>query len=165
MKFWRSDGWRVLAKLWWLMLLAPPPPHGGVIAYGKCLACSKGSSVCGTVVLEDGTPLAGGFIGFQSEGPAAESVNARGSVGEDGTFVLSTFGEEDGVVAGKHRVLVRGQRQKFNNGQEKWDVIPEPVIHPRFRNYETSGLEFTVAEGDNEFTVEVERPATTQSNR
>ena len=132
------------------------PPTWGVVAYGKCLVCSKGSSVCGSVVLEDGTPLAGGFIGFQSEGPAAESVNARGSVGEDGTFVLSTFGEEDGVVAGKHRVLVRGQRQKFNNEQEKWDVIPEPVIHPRFRNYETSGLELT---------VEVERPATTQSNR
>ena len=115
-------------------------------------------------MLENGTPLAGGFIGFQSEGPAAESVNARGaesvnargSVGEDGTFVLSTFGEENRVVAGKHRVLVRGQRQKFNNGQEKWDVIPEPVIHPRFRNYETSGLELT---------VEVERPATADKCR
>jgi len=92
-------------------------------------------------------------------------INARGAVGSDGTFVLSTFGDGDGAVVGKHRVLVRAQRQKFDDIEGNWDFIPEPVIHPRFESYENSGLEFTVAEGDNEFRVVVQRPPAARNDR
>ena len=121
--------------------------------------------VRGKVVFDDGAPLDEGFIGFESTPASGLPINARGAVGSDGTFMLSTFGDGDGAVVGKHRVLVRAQRQKFDDFEGNWEFIPEPVIHPRFESYETSGLEFTVAEGDNEFTVVVQRPPTARNDR
>lgn len=40
-----------------------------------------------------------------------------------------------------------------------------PIINPRFERYETSGLEYTVEEGNNEFEVVVQRPAKTIGRR
>lgn len=138
----------------------------GLIATGVC-GCGPGHPktypVSGKVVFDDGAPLNGGFIGFESTPAEGPPVNARGLVGDDGTFALSTFAQGDGAVAGKHRALVRAQRQEFDNIEGKWDLIPEPVIDPRFERYETSKLEFTVTEGNNEFTVVVQRPAAAQN--
>jgi len=115
--------------------------------------------VRGKVVFEDGAPLEGGFIGFESTPIDGTRINARGRVAEDGTFVLFTFAEGDGAVAGKHRVLVRADRKGSDITQDEGVLVPPPpVIHPRFERYETSGLEFTVTEGRNDFTVVVQRP-------
>lgn len=116
--------------------------------------------VTGRVQFADGKPLnTGGIILFQSlpNGEQA-SYDARGSIAEDGTFQLSTFEEGDGAVAGKHRVLVRAQRD--SDDYVKRGITPRPVIDPRFERFETSGLEFTVKDGTNDLTVVVERPGT-----
>ena len=140
----------------------------GLMAPGVC-GCGPGHPktypVRGKVVFDDGAPLDGGFIEFESTPADGLPFNARGLVGHDGTFVLSTFAEEDGAVLGKHRVLVRAQRQEYDDMEGKWDLIPEPVIDPRFGRYETSGLEFTVTEGKNEFAVVVQRPPPAQDRR
>lgn len=120
--------------------------------------------VSGQIVFADGAPLAtGGIILVKSIAAEGQSVfNARGTIAADGTFRLSTFEEGDGAVAGKHQVLVRAKRDA--DDYLKWGVVPRPVIDPRFEHYETSGLEFTVAEGENDFTIDVE-PPTGQSVR
>ena len=120
--------------------------------------------VSGKVVFADGTPLrTGGIILFKPMATEGQPVfDARGTLTADGTFQLSTFEKEDGAVAGKHQVLVRAKRDA--DDYLKWGVVPRPVIDPRFEHYETSGLEFTVAEGENDFTIDVE-PPTGQSVR
>ena len=137
----------------------------GLIAAGVC-GCGTGHPktypVSGKVVFDDGAPLtSGGFIGFESTPAEGLPVNARGVIGDDGTFVLSTFGEGDGAVAGKHRALVRAHRKRPEGDQFREDRIPPPVIDRRFERYATSGLEFTVEEGRNESTVVVQRPGST----
>jgi hypothetical protein len=79
----------------------------------SCIGCGNQSSyevatVRGTVTL-DGKPLTGGKVMFA---PIAEGQNAKagkpgfGALGPDGSFVISTYGVEDGAVIGKHWVSV-----------------------------------------------------------
>jgi hypothetical protein len=52
-----------------------------------------------------GKPLAMGMISFVPDGYGRE---ARGDIQSDGSFVLTTYKEGDGVVAGEHRVTITG---------------------------------------------------------
>jgi hypothetical protein len=84
-----------------------------IIAALSCSGCGKQSSydvaiVRGTVTL-DGKPITGGKVMFA---PIAQGQNAKagkpgfGTLGPDGSFVISTYGVEDGAVVGKHWVSV-----------------------------------------------------------
>ena len=110
----------------------------------------------GRVVLPDGKPLSGGLVEFQSIGGEGMSVNASGTIGADGSFRLTTYKEDDGAVAGRHRAIVRPPREDLDIEDAATAGRPEPIIDPRFENYDTSGLEFTVKEGANRFTIPVE---------
>ncbi len=123
--------------------------------------CGKGHPptypVNGTVVFTDGTPLTtGGVVLSDSIVDGDPSINARGAIHQDGTFALSTFAHEDGVIAGKHRVLVRAKRDVDDFVVR--GIIPLPVIAKRFERYETSGFEFTVADENNQWRLLVDRP-------
>lgn len=114
--------------------------------------------VRGKVVFADGTPLStGGVVLSESASDGSAAVNARGAIAPDGTFELTTFNPGDGAVPGKHRVLVRAQRDPtifLEHG-----IPPKPVIDPRLEQYDTSELQFTVEEKSNDLTIEVRRPA------
>ncbi|WP_197527711.1 hypothetical protein [Posidoniimonas polymericola] len=69
------------------------------------LGCSSHPSVApvsGKVTL-DGEPLRFGSVMFQA---VSGGQPATGKIQEDGTFSLSTFGDDDGAIVGKHRVRV-----------------------------------------------------------
>ena len=138
----------------WLGVLAT------LVGIGGCSSRHPAATypVSGKVVFADGAPLStGGIILFKSVATEDQpTFDARGAIEADGTFRLFTFEEGDGAVAGKHQVLVRAKRDAADYLER--GIIPQPVIDPRFEHYETSGLEFTVEEGSNEFTVTVERP-------
>jgi hypothetical protein len=109
--------------------------------------------VRGKVVYKDETPLRGGLVVFEAVDPAAK-VSASGPIQADGTFRLGTDKEGDGAVAGRHRVLVVPPLPPKLEERNP----PPPPIHPRFRNFDTSKLEFTVVPGKNEFKIVVEKP-------
>ena len=112
----------------------------------------------GKVVFTDGSPLTtGGLVMSEPVSPGELPVNARGSIAPDGSFQLSTYGDGDGAVAGEHRFLVRAQRTPLD--EMAAGRMPPQIIHRRFESFDTSGLQFTVKEEPNEFTLEVERPA------
>jgi len=122
--------------------------------------------VRGKVVFEDGEPLTtGGVVLLESviTDDKGLALNARGLIHADGTFELTTFDDGDGAVAGTHRMLVRAQRDA--DDYLKRGIIPRPIIDPRFERFETSGLEYTVEEDDNEFEVIVRRPPKTATRR
>jgi hypothetical protein len=83
-----------------------------------------------------GQPVTKGFVHFESEGYGR---NATGKLGPDGTFVLTSIKEGDGVVAGEHRVSIEGTGKTTAK-----ELIPKKYASPS-----TSKL---VAEVDSEHT-------------
>lgn len=62
-------------------------------------------------VLCDGKPVPSVRVYFApvaQKGKKDTGRPASGNAGEDGSFVLSTFGDEDGAVIGKHNIMVDG---------------------------------------------------------
>jgi hypothetical protein len=108
--------------------------------------------VRGTVTLEDGTPLDQGLVVFErvEGGPP---VTARGNVGPDGRFELSTEKPGDGVPPGRYRVLV--------NPLDPSDLPDEQKKLPfdnRYMRFETSGLEYEVPGAGAEYAIKLDRP-------
>jgi hypothetical protein len=107
--------------------------------------------VKGKVVFPDGTPLTAGTVEF---GPVEKEamLAPRGEIRADGTFRASTYAEGDGAPPGQYRVQVTPPEQ-VDPGQ------PRPLpFDRRFSSFETSGLEYTVKPGKNEFfTITIDR--------
>ncbi len=116
----------------------------------------------GKVVFTDGKPLWEGVVEFQPVEPKGLNTmpSATATIGQDGTFKLNTYShdEPDGAVAGEHRVIVRGPEPPAPD--MPGDPMEPPYLEPKYRNFETSGLKFTVSEDEtkNNFTIEVEMP-------
>ena len=63
------------------------------------------------VCLCNGNPIEAGLVVFEPIPESGTSLqesgrSASGMLNPDGTFVLSTFGRNDGAIVGKHKVLV-----------------------------------------------------------
>jgi hypothetical protein len=125
-----------------------------VVALACCLpGCASGLyPVKGTVTLDDGSPLTRGLVVFERvDGGAA--ITARGNVAPDGSYELSTGKPGDGVPPGRYKVLV--------NPLDPSDVPDEKKNLPfdvKYMKFETSGLEFEVKAGPNEFPIKLDRP-------
>ena len=108
--------------------------------------------VSGQVVYPDGTPareLKGSRVIFEGTGPDGKSYSAEGEIDDDGRYTLTTTKSGDGAVVGRNRVLI-----------ERRMIDPEHaaprVVLEKYETFETSGLEFEVKPGRNEFTITVE---------
>lgn len=125
----------------------------GSIAAG----CSDGNPatypVHGSVRFADGKPLTKGTVEFEVMDHEM-AITATGEISEEGTFQLGTFESDDGAIAGRHRAVVVADHQ-IGTGAERPGLLPV-LLHPRFRDFDTSGLEFEVKPEDNEFTISVE---------
>ncbi len=122
------------------------------------IGCSNGNpktyDVHGVVRFPDETPLTSGTIEFESLDHEIP-LTARAEITEDGTFELGTFTVDDGAVEGRHRAVVVANHE-IGTGAERPGRLEPAKLHPRFADFNTSGLEFEVKPGENEFTVSVE---------
>ena len=110
--------------------------------------------VHGEVRFPDGRPLTKGSVEFElldQEMP----ITATGEISKDGTFLLGTFELDDGAIAGRHRAVVIADHE-IGTGVERPGKLPPPTLHARFRDFKTSGLEFTVEPRDNEIIIKVD---------
>ena len=96
---------------------------------GAMIGCSDGrperSEVSGQVLI-DGQPLTHGYVRFVPRG-------ARPSIGrldENGNFVLTCYGNDDGVVLGVHKVEVDAG-EYLSSTKKHWHA---PKIYANFRN-------------------------------
>ena len=106
----------------------------------------------GRVIFEDGSPAHVGSVELKSR---SHPVQARGEIGADGRFTLSTYEPGDGAVAGKHEcVVVQFVMAEEITGHEP---TTQGVIDPRFGSYATSGLECEIsADEPNQITLRVQ---------
>jgi hypothetical protein len=107
-----------------------------VVALALLAGCSGPNVVpiAGQVKFKDGgdpEPLAGYIVTFE---PGEKRVGGTGVVGADGSFAISTFGENDGAVPGKHRIALTPP-PATGEGRR-----PKPAIDKHYGDLETSGL-------------------------
>ncbi|MBA2114140.1 DUF4198 domain-containing protein [Bremerella alba] len=112
--------------------------------------------VTGTVLYQ-GKPLPYGNINFRplSGSPAFSRIDSNG------TFTLSTYGDRDGAIVGKHEVLIKatdidaGKPPRNNSGIEM--PVLQSVIPKKYTSFATSELTVEVVAGnDNHFVFELE---------
>jgi len=104
-------------------------------------------------VTHQGQPVKGGSITFQPVGVEGTKAGvkgkpATGEVKDDGTFVLSTYGKEDGAVVGKHRVMY----MPAIAGAQSYGEKPKPSPYARLAPKEK---EVDIKPGSNEISIEL----------
>jgi hypothetical protein len=110
--------------------------------------------VRGIVQFPDGKLLREGTIEFEIMG-REQPITATGAIGPDGSFVLGTHSLDDGALAGEHRVVVIADYE-IGTGAERPGLIPPPLLHEKYRAFQTSGLVLTVRPETNNLIVKVE---------
>ena len=126
-----------------------------VLLFGAMGCGAKRYPVHGKVTYADGKPLTEGMVVFESQGEGQEKlITARGQIQADGSYELGTSRPGDGVLAGKYRALVA---PRFDPNAIDKPSRPPP-LDPRFMNFKSSGLEFEVKDGPNDFPIVVTRP-------
>ena len=137
--------WRCLACL--LALLVLP------LAIG--CGTTKYQPVTGRVVFPDGSPvtaLEGRQVIFESSTPASEGMNtlqATGTIDASGRFKLGTEQLGDGAPAGTYRAMI-------SDAVSSGDIPPPPVIDRKYSKFDTSGLQYEVKPGKNDFQITVD---------
>ncbi len=112
----------------------------------------------------NGQPVTGGTVALipLGEGGGEAGRPARGTVGPDGTFVLTTYDPSDGAAVGKHRVEYAGPEDEEEEEEEGGELAPDAEPAPR-RQAQQKPQYVLAAEmivevkddGENDFTIEV----------
>jgi hypothetical protein len=105
--------------------------------------------VSGRVVRDDGTPVAAAVIMARAE-KTGKSASAQTDV--DGHYSLGVAQMGDGLPPGDYALIVMEERMGLDGGGNR-------TISARYRDYEQSGLSFSVADGEAKtFDVTVDGP-------
>ncbi|MDR2704719.1 MAG: hypothetical protein LBC02_02965 [Planctomycetaceae bacterium] len=120
-------------------------------------ACGSGKcSLRGKVTFsDDGTPLPCGIVVFDNE-----HTRSKGKVNSDGTYIVGTLSDTDGIPAGTYKVSVTGTYKPVENiNSNNMDVSQsESLIDAKYANASTSGLTITVDAQTKVFDISVDRP-------
>ncbi|MDR1290845.1 MAG: hypothetical protein LBK06_06560 [Planctomycetaceae bacterium] len=127
-----------------------------------CFAgCGKNVALSGKVTFSDThEPLTVGEIHFSTP-----TFLARAEIRSDGTYVAGSEKIGNGLPPGTYSVTImyaeinppENQQQVGSNGLPE-SVPPKLLIHPKYKQKETSGLTVTVEKGGGVFNFEVDRP-------
>jgi hypothetical protein len=124
-----------------------------------CLAlCGCGGKtiypIKGRVHFADGAPLVNGRVVLDT---GQDMTGSWGSIRPDGTFVMGTFTDRDGVPAGSWRVSIQSAMSMRPPDHDDAPFTAEPLIHERFGDPETSDLVFEVPQ-QLEWDITVDKP-------
>lgn len=125
-----------LRPLVWLATLL------GAFALGCNSGRLKTYEVEGQVVFKDGSPVKVGIVETKALG---KSVQATGSINKDGSFRLTTYRENDGAIAGQHRVVVIQMIPVEDIPNYRPSTMG--VVHRKHASYNTSELTMSVEPG------------------
>jgi hypothetical protein len=98
----------------------------------------------GKVTFTDGTPLTVGEVCF-----VTDTFAAYGTLKNDGTYVVGSISENDGLPKGNYHVYIAGAIKV--NAEET-----ESLIDEKYGNRETSGLTVEVPTPNGKFDITVE---------
>ena len=112
--------------------------------------CSDKVGLNGKVVFsDDGSQLTTGTVCFETD-----TYLSRGELKPDGTFVLGSLKESDGLPPGKYRVYISdAENVTVRNGIESY----ESMIDEKYTSARTSGIEIDVARSMKPVEIKVDR--------
>ena len=124
---------------------------GAALVLSVLAGCSASSTRLPVVKAQgkvsfQGKPAAGAFVSLYPVTPDPKHpVNPRATVGDDGTFVLTTYEKGDGAPVGEYNVALDWKKPlpKQEGGETEFGPCLLPA---RYQKPETSGLRVTVAE-------------------
>jgi ribosomal protein S12 len=111
----------------------------GALALGCNSGQLKTYQVEGQVVFKDGSPVKVGIVETKALG---KSVQATGTINKDGSFHLTTYRENDGAIAGQHRVVVIQMIPVEDIPNYRPSTMG--VVHRKHASYNTSELTMSV---------------------
>jgi len=105
---------------------------------------------------DDDAPVTSGFVIFTAVGADFQS---RGTIGADGTYTLSSTGNNDGIPPGEYAVSLVGveKNTQVDTPDGSYTTHSEPLILPKYTSPNTSGLTFTVDGSTKRYDIQVER--------
>ena len=119
------------------------------------VGCSPNVGLGGKVTFsDDGSPLAAGTVVFKRGNEIS-----KGRLKPDGTFVIGTMKNNDGLPPGQYMVYITGAEKVLIPGTEYRDAVMEPLIDPKFTKSDTSGLTVEVDGATKNFDFQVDRYA------
>ena len=122
----------------------------GMLAMFVACGCGQPrAAVEGAVRYADGTPFAGGGFVVLEGTVAGKAIMARGAIGSDGRFQLSSRQPDDGVIPGSYRV-----RLVPPAGQVDRPTAALPYDE-KFLDFETSGVSCEVNGRRNELRIDL----------
>ncbi|EMI20934.1 hypothetical protein RMSM_02146 [Rhodopirellula maiorica SM1] len=128
------------------------------LAVFSLTGCSSGEvttyPVYGVVRFPDGKLLREGTIEFEISG-VQNPVTATGEIAPDGSFFLGTYQIDDGAVAGRHRVVVIAD-SVIGTGVERPGLLPKSILHPKYRDFNTSDIVIDIQPATNNVVIDVE---------
>ena len=110
------------------------------------------ATASGAVTL-DGKPVTRGTVAYH---PVSAGPSAYARIDEDGTYTVRT-GREVGLPVGEYQVTVISSEPPAVSQTAQGGPPPpgKPITPPWYRTKQSSGLQFTVAAGDNELNLEL----------
>ncbi len=117
-------------------------------------ACDSMQQMGGTVTFsDDGTPLTVGSVCFESETHAA-----YGNLQKDGTYVMGSLKQNDGLPLGTYQVYITGTTQDTGEKDRSGMAITKSLIAKKFTDKRLTDLTVTVDGTSRRFDFQVDRP-------
>jgi hypothetical protein len=109
-------------------------------------------------VLHQGKPAVGAKIVLIPLSGRSDGLQARGEVGPDGTFQLTTYAPDDGAPVGEYAVAVRWYPKRPSHAQDEDGRPPlrgslPDLLGNRYSDPRTSGLKVRIEPGVSELPV------------
>ncbi|MDR2439821.1 MAG: carboxypeptidase-like regulatory domain-containing protein [Planctomycetaceae bacterium] len=124
-----------------------------VLSFVGLTGCSDHVKLSGRVTYSDtNEPLETGTVIFLAE---SEAFQSRGEIEKNGSYVLATFRENDGLPPGNYRVYVNSAYRYET--QENGLSNEIRLITDKYTSPETSGLMFKVDHLTKKFDFQVDR--------
>lgn len=124
-----------------------------ILPFVVLAGCSDGPRtyrIPGKLVYADGAPVPGASVVLQTTA-GEKIIAARGMASPDGTFTLTTFKNEDGVVAGDHEISI--SPLPAPDGAKP----AQPPVPAEYWDFTTSGLTTTVTPDTPELVITINR--------
>ena len=123
--------------------------------------CGSNVGLSGKVVFsDDKSPVPLGTVELISE---SGTFSARAEIKPDGTFVVGSLKEKDGLPPGKYRISVYAIKttavgtKRNSDGMEMIDSVSEYLVEPKFGNPDTSEITIDIASTVRNYEIVVDR--------
>ena len=133
------------------------------VCFAGCGGEHKTYPVTGTIKFKDGSPLPVGRIYLETRDKRygdGMGIYAMGRLKEDGSFVMGTYGVDDGAPPGQYAVHIRGAGRDTGRRAAALHTrrAIKTLIHKKYASSRTTDIKVEVKPGENHFDIVVDPP-------